>query len=340
MKAVLLKESNKVVVEELSMPQLDKGDILVEMKACGLCGTDIEKMHGQYTAARPVLGHEATGIITAVGADVDGFKVGDRVFPHHHTPCYNCHFCKHGGETMCSSFRTSNLDPCGFAEYFRVPAFNIQQGGVLKLPGSVGFEAASLIEPVSCCIRGLNRCGVSRGDSVLVVGAGPMGLMHLQLLKQLGAQVLISEVNPVRIAYAEKMGAHRVYDAAKADVPSTVRKDTDGRGVDVALVAAGNPKTIVQALKSVRKGGTVCLFGVPIVGSVLDYDFSNIFNSEISIVSSYGSTERETNEALRMIEEHRIDAASLITNRFKLDEFEKAVETAMKGDSLKVIITP
>ncbi|MCL4435369.1 MAG: zinc-dependent dehydrogenase [Thaumarchaeota archaeon] len=340
MKAVLLKEPNKAVVEEIPVPQLDKGDILVEMKACGLCGTDIEKMHGQYTAARPVLGHEAAGVISEVGADVDDFKVGDRVFPHHHTPCYSCHFCKHGSETMCNSFRTSNLDPCGFAEYFRVPAFNIQQGGVLKLPESVGFEAASLIEPVSCCIRGLNRCGVSKGDSVLVVGAGPMGLMHLQLLKQLGAQVLISEVNPVRIAYAREMGAHQVYDAAKMDVPSTVRKDTEGRGVDVALVAAGSPKTIVQALKSVRKGGTVCLFGVPVVGSVLDYDFSNIFNAEVSIVSSYGSTERETNEALRMIEENLIDSASLITNRFRLEDFGKAVETAMKGNSLKIVITP
>jgi L-iditol 2-dehydrogenase len=340
LKAVLLKGPNKVIVEELPLPQLERDDILVEMKACGLCGTDIEKMHGEYTAARPVLGHEATGVITAVGADVDRLEVGDRVFPHHHTPCYGCHFCKHGSETMCSSFRVSNLDPCGFAEYFRVPAFNIQQGGVLKLPESVGFEEASLIEPVSCCIRGLSRCGVSKGDSVLVVGAGPMGLMHLQLLKQLGAHVLISEINPVRLAYAETHGADQIYNAAKTHVSSAVRNDTEGRGVDVALVAAGSPKTIVQALKSVRKGGTVCLFGVPVVGSVLDYDFSNIFNSEISIVSSYGSTERETNEALRLIETRQIDVASLITNRFRLADFEKAVEAAMKGDSLKIVITP
>ncbi len=340
MKAVLLKGPNKVVIEEMSLPKIEHGEILVEMKACGLCGTDIEKMHGQYTAARPVLGHEAAGIITEVGKDVDGLEIGDRVFPHHHTPCHSCHFCKHSSETMCDSFRMSNLDPCGFAEFFRVPAFNIQQGGVLKLPESVGFEAASLIEPISCCIRGLNRSKISKGDSVLVIGAGPMGLMHLQLLKQLGAKVLISEINPIRIAYAEKMGAHQIYDAAKMDVPSTVRKDTDGRGVDVALVAAGSPKTIIQALKSVRKGGTVCLFGVPVVGSILDYDFSNIFNSEISIVSSYGSTERETKEALRMIEERRIDTTSLITSRFRLEEFEKAVDTAIKGDSLKIVITP
>ncbi len=340
LKAVLLKNTGRVAVEELVPPRLERGDILVEMKVCGLCGTDVEKMHGQYTASKPVLGHEAAGVVADVGEGADDFKVGDRIFPHHHTPCYNCHFCRQGSETMCTEYRSSNLDPGGFSEYFRVPSWNIRQGGVLKLAEDVSFEEASFIEPIGCCIRGLSRCRVSEGDSVLVVGAGPMGLTHLQLLKDIGAKVLVSDINKMRLAFAEDQGAYGIYAAGDVDVPSSVRGDTGGRGVDVAMVASGSPKAIVQALKAVRKGGTVCLFGVPIVGSVLDYDFSDIFNSEVSIISSYGATEAETKAALKMIEERKVNPASLITHRFRLEEFEDAVETAMRGDGMKIIIAP
>lgn len=339
MKAILLKNSGKHVVEEMSLPTLDSGDVLVEMSVCGLCGTDIEKLHGQYTAAAPVLGHEAVGVIASVGKDVIGLKVGDRVFPHHHTPCRICYYCKKGNETMCSKYRSSNLDPSGFAEFFRVPSWNIKQGGVLKIPKNVSFEEASLIEPVACCLRGLSRSRVSKGDTVLVVGAGPVGITHLQLLRNIGARVLVSDINKKRLSFAEGQGASAIYNALD-DVSSKVRSDTGGVGVDVSLVASGSPKAIVQALKSVRKGGVVCLFGIPVVGSILDYDFSNIFNNEVSIVSSYGATENETISALNLIEEHNIDAKSLISDRFNLDEFEEAVEKAEKGDCMKIIITP
>ncbi len=340
MKSILLKSLGNAAVEELATPSLKYGDILVEMKACGLCGTDIEKMHGQYTAALPVLGHEATGVVVDVGEEVDGLKIGDRVFPHHHVPCYNCYFCKHGNETMCSHYRTSNLDPGGFSEYFRVPAWNVRGGGVLNLPSHVSFDEASFIEPTACCIRSLNRCQISEGVSVLVVGAGPMGLTQLQLLLLHGAKVFVSDLSEMRLKFAEKMGASSVYDAAKTDVPSEVMKETESRGVDLAVVVSGNPKAIVQALKAVRKGGKVCLFGVPIKGSVLDYDFSEMFNSELSIISSYGATEAETKAALQLIENHKLNLSSLITHKFTLEKFNEAVETAKKGNCMKVIITP
>jgi L-iditol 2-dehydrogenase len=337
---MMLRAAAGPVLEELPAPSLEEGDILVQMEACGLCGTDIEKIHGEYTAALPVLGHEAVGIVAEIGEGVEVFRVGDRVFPHHHTPCRRCHFCSHGSETMCLRYRSSNLDPGGFAEFFRVPAFNIRQGGVLRLPETVSFEAATLIEPVGCCVRGLSRCGVSESDSVLVIGAGPMGAMHIQLLNRMGAEVFVSELNPMRLGYAEKMGTSHIYDAGTINVPSAVKADTGGRGVDVALVAAGNPKTIIQALKSVRNGGTVCLFGVPVVGSILDYDFSDIFNSETNIVSSYGATELETKEALRLIDSGHIDPDLTITHRFRLAEFGNALRTAANGECLKIVITP
>jgi len=340
MKCVSLKPTGKVTVEESSPPVLKKGDILVEMKACGLCGTDLEKMRGRYLASQSVLGHEASGIVSEVGEGVEGFKVGDRVFPHHHVPCYQCHLCRHGSETMCPHYRASNLDPGGFSEYFRVPAWNVERGGVLKLPEHVTFEEASLIEPTACCIRALNRCNISGDETVLVIGAGPIGLTHLRLLSMRGANVIVSDLKATRLEFAERFVVSMIYDAAKTDVPLKIKEQTGGVGADLAVVASGSSGAIMQALNAVRKGGKVCLFGVPAKGSRLDYDFSDIFNSEISVITSNAATEAETKAALKLMEERRLNLTSIITHRFKLDDFESAVQTAQRGDCGKIIITP
>lgn len=310
------------------------------MKACGLCGTDIEKALGKYTASMPVLGHEAVGVVAGIGGDVKGFKLGDRVFPHHHVPCLNCYFCRHGSETMCQEYRKSNLDPGGFSEFFRVPGWNTSQGGVLRLPDNISFEEASLTEPVACCIRALDRCGVRPDDSVLVVGAGPVGMAHALILHSRKARVMISDVNEGRIGFAEAANVGPVIDASKANVAETVRNETSGRGADLAIVASGSKEAIVQALRSVRRGGKVCLFGVPAIGSVLDYDMSDVYNSEVSIVSSYGAAEKDTNMALGMIALRGVKLASLITHRFHIGGFERGVETVTQGRGIKVVITP
>jgi len=340
MKYIQLKSTGKVAVEESSPPVMKKGDILVEMKACGLCGTDLEKMQGRYLASKPVLGHEASGVLTDVGENVESFKVGDRVFPHHHVPCYECHLCRHGSETMCPHYRANNLDPGGFSEYFRVPAWNVKHGGVLKLPEHVTFEEASLIEPTACCIRALNRCNVSGDETVLVIGAGPIGLTHLRLLSMRGATVMVSDINATRLEFAERFGASMVYDAAKTDASLKIKEQTGGVGADLVVAASGSSGAIVQALNAVRKGGKICLFGVPAKGSRLDYDFSDIFNSEISIITSNAATEVETKAALKLMEERKLNLTSLITHRFKLSDFEMAVETAFRGNCGKIIITP
>lgn len=340
MKSVLLKSTGKISIEETNPPALKQGDILVEMKACGLCGTDIEKLHGRYVASQPVLGHEASGVVVDVGDGVQDLRTGERVFPHHHVPCYQCHYCQHGSETMCSQYRASNLDPGGFSEYFRVPAWNVEHNGVLRLPDHVTFEQASLIEPTACCMRSLNRCKLSGDEIVLIVGAGPIGLTHLLLLSLRGAKVLVSDINASRLAFAEKSGASAVYDAAREDVSLKVKEETGDVGADLVVVASGSSKAIVQALKSVRKGGKICLFGVPAKGSQLNYDFSDIFNSEVSIITSNAATEAETGVVLKLMDERTLNLASLITHRYRLDEFEKAVETAQVGNCEKIIITP
>jgi L-iditol 2-dehydrogenase len=345
LKSVLLERGPGAVaptatLTEVSVPDLSEGDLMVSMRACGLCGTDLEKLHGEYTAAMPVLGHEAVGVVASTRGDVGELREGDRVFPHHHVPCHRCHYCRHGNETMCKEYRASNIEPGGFSELFRVPSWNVKGGGVLRLPPSVGFEEASMIEPAACCIRALDRCGVEADDSVLIVGVGPVGMTHALLLLSMRAKVFASDVSETRLDFAEKLGVHRAFDAAKDDVPASVKELTAGRGADLSIVASGSQKAIVQALRSVRRGGKVCLFGVPVKGSALDYDFSDVFNSEISIVSSYAATDVETKKALDMMEARRVDFRSLITGRFHLADFDGAVRAAARGEGMKTIIIP
>ena len=337
MKAVLL-ENGKVVIKDVPKPKIkEKGDVIVKMKACGLCGTDIEKIEGQYTASQPILGHEPAGIIDE--SSVDFLKPGQRVFAHHHVPCYECYYCTHGSPTMCPYYRKTNLDPGGFAEYFRVPAWNVLRGGVLVLPDSVTFEEGAFIEPLATVIRAQRRVKINKGDSVLVVGAGPMGLLHVMMAKVNGAGTIItSDVADFRVEFAAKVGADYSLNARKVDVPSEVKKLTDGRGADIAIIASGSPSAIISGLKSVRRGGYVLLFGVPYKGTILNYDISELLNNEISIITSNAAVEEDTKEALKLIYEKKVEVAKLITHKFPLDEFNEAVRVAKEGEAIKVII--
>ncbi len=327
-------------VSEVPVPDIGVGELLVEMKACGLCGTDIEKARGEYTAALPVLGHEAVGVVASVGEGVVNIREGDRVFAHHHVPCHECYYCLHGNQTACKKFRNSNIHPGGFSEFFRVPQWNVSKGGILSLPSFLGFEEASLIEPIGCCVRALDRCNLKEGDTVLVVGAGPVGILHSILLLSRGAKVMISEVSEPRLRFAEKSKVGHVIDARKQDVAREVSEGTAGRGADVVIVASGSPKAFIQALKSIRTGGRLCLFGVPAKGSLLDYDLSEIYNSEISLVPSYGATDIDTAAALSLIVADSEKFRPVITHTFPISEFAKAVETTTSGAGMKVVITP
>jgi L-iditol 2-dehydrogenase len=314
------------------------GELVVKMEACGLCGTDLEKMRGEYIASMPVLGHEATGVVAAVGQDVSGFKKGDRVFPHHHVPCYECYFCKSGSETMCDMYRKSNIFPGGFSEYIRVPSWNVSKGGVLKLPNEMSFETGALIEPVACCLRAI-RSHARSGETVLIAGAGPVGLMHALLLEPMEVKVMVSDVSRPRLDFAEKIRLGLVLDASKEEVPTRVKSETQGRGADLAIIASGSKDAIIQGLASVRKGGRVCLFGVPSRGSVLGYDISELYNSGQQLVTSYGATDVDTKEAMGIVDSNP-EFGRLITDRFPLSRFGEAVEAASGGRAMKVVITP
>lgn len=336
MKSIIL-ENGKAVLKELPIPKLQEGDVLVKMKACGLCGTDIEKICGQYTASQPILGHEPTGIIAE--STVDWLKPGDRVFAHHHVPCYECYYCKKGSPTMCPYYRKTNLDPGGFSEYFRVPAWNVKRGGILKLPANVSFDEGAFIEPLATVIRAQRRVRIDEGDTIFIVGAGPMGLLHAMMAKvNKAGSIITSDISDFRVEFAYKIGVDYSLNSKKVDVVEEVRKLTEGRGADVSIIAAGSPSAILTGLKAVRRGGRVLLFGVPYKNTILNYDISDLLNNEISIISSNAAVEEDTREALNLLALKKIDVTKLITHRFPLTEFENAVRVAKEGNSIKVII--
>lgn len=342
MKAVFVKGHSAVSIDDVKVPELaSAGDALVKMRACGLCGSDIEKIYGEYGMASGRLGHEPAGQVVAVGKSVKGFALGDRVFIHHHVPCYSCHYCEHGDHTMCPAYQTSNINPCGLAEQFLVPEWNVSRGGLIKLPGNVTYDEASLIEPLACCIRAWNKCNFQKGDDVAVIGAGPAGLMHVLLAQAYGTRkVFVIDINDFRLNFAKKYGVEAFNSISDQDLESKIKPATGGRGVDVCVVATGSMTALLQSFELTRKGGNIVLFGVPPKGSQMSCDMSKLFSSEHSIIPSYAASEIETNEALKLIAEKQVDIASLITHRFDIAKAADAVKCAHEAkDAMKVIVT-
>ena len=340
MKAARVGGSSTVSVDETDRPALGRGDILVRMAACGICGSDLEKVFGRYGQPSVRLGHEPAGVIAETGPGVAGFSPGDRVFTHHHVPCYDCHLCRHGCETMCPRYYQTNLSPCGLSEEYVVPAWNVSHGGVLKLPDSLGLEEASMIEPLACCIRAWNKCGYREGDSAAVFGVGPTGIMHAMLALHKGlSKVLCLDVNPFRLDFARRLGITESIGAGDADRAQRMLGHTDGRGVDLAIVATSSLAALGDALGAVRKGGTVMMFGVPPKGASMEVDMGAVYSREITLVTSYAASDRDTREALDLMTSG-FDAGSLITHRYPLADSQRAFDHARSGrDAMKVIIT-
>jgi L-iditol 2-dehydrogenase len=327
MLACLINGQRQAEITNVPVPRLHPGEILIKLAAAGICGTDIEKVHGAYGPGG-ILGHEVSGTIESVGDEVTDLRKSDRVIAHHHVPCYNCHYCHQGDHTMCDLFRKTNLDPCGFAEYFRVPETNVTRGAVVRLPPESSFEEGSMIEPTACCVRALNKAEVKQGDSVLVVGLGPTGLTQVQLLRKMGASTIIgADLLPHRLEMARRLGASEVIDSSSKDIPEQLTKLTRV-GVDLGIVSTGNPKAIQPALASVRKGGKLLLFGAPAQGSLIDLDVGALFSRQISIVTSYSCVESDIHTALDFLTRGDIDLQSMVTDRFALQDAPKALEHA------------
>ena len=327
MLACLINGPGHVEITEVPIPRLRHGEVLIKLAAAGICGTDIEKAHGAYGPGG-ILGHEVSGTIASVGDGVTDLRKSDRVIAHHHVPCYNCEYCRHADYTMCDLFKKTNFDPCGLAEYFRVPEANVTRGAVVNLTSETSFEEGSMIEPAACCVRALDKARVNPGDKVLVVGLGPAGLTQTQLLRKMGATTIIGvDILPRRLEMAQKLGAHETIDSSSKNVPEQVTKSI-GVGVDLAIVSTGNQKAIQPALASVRKGGKLLLFGAPAQGSTIDLDVSALFSRQISIVTSYSCVESDIHRALGFLARGDLDLRSMVTDRFALRDAPKALEHA------------
>lgn len=325
-------KDGKVVIENMETPQLNAGDILIRMRACGVCGSDLEKVYGSYGMASKKIGHEIAGEVTETKSD---FNVGDRVFVHHHVPCYSCYYCKHGDYTLCAEYQKSNVEPCGLADYIRVPAWNVSKGGVIRIADAVTYEEAALAEPLACCIKAVNKIG--KTETAAVIGAGPAGLMNALLLKANGSEVFLADTNDFRLDFAQKYDLIGIN--AKDDVANIIKDATEGRGVDAIVVATGNIKALELSLQVVRKGGKIMIFGVPSRGSLLNFDANYLFSNEIQLLTSGYCSEMETKAALKLIENKTIDVESLITHRFPLEKAAEAFETAHRGEGMKVVMT-
>ena len=340
MLACFLEAPKKVAVKDVLIPKPAAGDILVRMEASGICGTDLEKIEGQLGPGG-ILGHEVSGTIEKIADNVTDHKPGERVVAHHHVPCYQCPDCCSGNYTLCNEFKKTNIDPCGFAEYFRVPQYNVSRGAVIPLPPELSFEEGAMIEPASCCIRAIRRANIKQGDNVLVVGLGPTGLTQIQLLRHATTgKIIASDIVEARLRLGKKLGADDTINALEQDVQAHIGNITKD-GVDLAIVSTGNEKALSQAFSSVRKGGRILLFGAPSHGASYPLNVSELFSRQITFLSSYSCVEAEMEEAIRLVSEKRLDLKSLITDRFKIRDAEKAMEFAKTSKtSIKTIILP
>ena len=339
--AAFVKGPSEVEIRTIEKPIVNSGDVLVKMQACGVCGSDLEKIYGKYTQPSMKLGHEPSGIVTEVGQSVINFKKGDRVFVHHHVPCYSCHYCLHGNETMCKKYSETNLLPCGLAEEFVVPEWNVSHGGIIRIPDFMTFEEAAMIEPLACCVRSWKKIKVTKGDSIAIFGIGPTGMMHVMLSKVHGlSDIFCFDVNNFRLNFAKKFGITDSIKSTDSDAYNKILSKTQNRGVDVAIVATGNLDAVTQAIEFVRKGGTIVLFGVPTRDAKLSVDMSKVYSKEITITPSYAASDHDTLDALKLIQEGKADVKSMITHKFDLADSHNALEYAHQAnDSMKIIIT-
>lgn len=330
MRVAAIQSDGSIRVENREIPKIGPSEILLQVKACGLCGTDILKVKKRNVPLGTVLGHEIAGVVAETGRGIKEFKKGDRVVVAHHVPCYQCHFCRHKNYSMCPYFRQTNLDPGGFSEYLRIPAEHVKNT-TLKIPETLSFDEASFAEPVACCLRAIHRSELLPGDSVLVVGLGSIGLILVQLLKFFKMQVLAMDLIEERRRLAEKFGAKIVQP--------TESEKFEGLGFDMVLLTAGSFELLAKTASWVRSGGKVHLFAsLQEEGGPLN--FNDLYHRELEIVATYSSGPDDLKEALELLSERSIDVRPLITIRPPLEKITEAIEKTVSKQILKAVVAP
>ncbi|MDR3772936.1 MAG: zinc-dependent dehydrogenase [Terracidiphilus sp.] len=350
MRAVVYRGVNDMRVETVPVPKIGPGELLVKVATCGICGTDLKKIHtGSHSAPR-IFGHEMAGTIVETGAGVSRYEVGERVVVHHHVPCGDCYYCRKQTPTQCELYKkvgvTAGFEPSGggFAEYIRVMSWIVEGRGVVRIPDGVPFEQAAFVEPLNTVLKGVKLLNLAADDTVLVIGQGPIGLMHAALARRTGARVLTSDLYPERHAIAARFGLNDPIDAGRENVVERVFAATAGRGADAVILAVGGNALIKTAMDAVRMGGRVMLFAQTQHGEAT-IDPGAVCMDEKTLMGSYSSSFEILDEVTDLAfggYRNGFDLTQLISHRFSLEQAVEAIEVAShpKADSMKIMLEP
>ena len=337
MRVAMYYNNSDVRLEEMPRPAIGPGEILVKVMASGLCGSDVMEWYRIKKAPR-VLGHEITGEIVETGEGVEQYSVGDRVFVAHHVPCNTCHYCLGGNHTVCETLHTTNFDPGGFAEYVRAPRINVDRG-TFVLPDEMSFEEGAFIEPLACVLRGQRAANFRPGQTVVVLGSGISGLLHVALAKALGAgRILATDVSEYRLAKAKELGADDVLDA-REDVAAWVESSNGGRLADLVIVCTGAFTAFEQALKCVDRGGVVLCFATTEPGVDLPVPLNDFWRNSVTILPSYANSPYDAAAAMELIRAGRVSVGDMITHRVSLADAGVGFKLVAEArESIKVIV--
>ncbi len=348
MKAQVFRGVNQLSYEEVPVPDIMPDEVLVRVNVVGLCQSDIKKIRYPLYNPPRIFGHETAGTIAAVGAEIQNWQVGQRVVVLHHIPCMHCGYCLNDNFSMCEVYKnittTAGFIPSGggFAEYVKVPAHIVQHGGLIPIPEAVTFEQASFVEPTNCCLKAVKKAQIAPGQTVLVTGAGPIGLMFIMLVKYFGARAIATDLLPTRIEKALSVGAEAAFDARDPELVSKIHALTGGMGVDTSLLAVPSDKAFFQALDCTRKGGKILFFAEFPDEMEIPINPNLLYRREIDLMGSYSSSYRVQSLAADIVFKKQIDVDALISDRYSLRDLDAAVERAVAPgpETYKILIYP
>jgi L-iditol 2-dehydrogenase len=339
MRVAMYYNNRDVRVEEMTVPKIGPGELLLRTRASGICGSDLMEWY-RIKRAPLVLGHEIAGEIVEVGDGIEDFRIGDRVFAAHHVACGTCRYCRAGHQSVCELLRTTHFDPGGFAEYIRLPKVNVELG-TYHLPDEITWDEGSFIEPLACVVRAQRFARLSAGQTVLVIGSGISGLLHIQLARARGAgRIIAIDINDFRLKSSLEFGAHATIHGSE-DVPGRLRDLNDGRLADLVIVCTGAMAAIQQATRSIDRGGTLLFFAPAAAGVDVAIPLFDFWRDEISVITSYAASSEDIGESIELIRNRQVRVADMVTHRLPLAETGLGFQLAANGqDSIKVIIDP
>ncbi len=346
MKVARYYNNEKVIEDEIPTPQIGSGEFLVKVKKSGICGSDVLEYYRLAKMKKLgvdslILGHEITGDIVEISEGVDDLKIGDRVFVSHHVPCFNCHFCQLGHHTACNLLHNTNFDPGGFAEYVRIPNINIEKKGVYVLEDDVSYEEGVFIEPLGCVCRAQRLAGIIKGQTILILGSGVSGLLHLILAKVKGIErIITTDISDYRLNMARKFGATATIKADEG-VLSKMKEINENRTPDCIIVCTGALSAAKQAIECAGPGSTIIFFAVPKPGVNIEIPINDYWRNEVTIMTSYGAAPQDLDEAYDWIKSKKLNVVDLISHRFPLNQVGEAFKMVCEAnESMKVILEP